>query len=475
MMILPLTIGFLLPACVGWLLLDLVEWKVHVLEREEKWALGFVVGMTLSMFVAFFANVLLGVPFTASGFLMVFAALLIALGIPWVLRRKSVPPYFAPLLPAETMPRGVRIAVMALGAWVAVRVLLFCLTLLLVPSFFDDTTDNWNLRGKIFYLQKSFTLQFPWSPNIPGVSSYPPTVPLAKTWLATLAGSWQEGIVNSIHFIWFIALLLLVYWTLRRMLPMSFALLGAIILASLPLELIHGTSAYADVFLSVHLFASVALLVHALRSEDAGRAMSFLRISGLMIALVTFTKNEGWALYFPVLALLFAITALWLWRKKAVSPRALIITALIAGGVILAIVVPWIAFKLTNGLPFGNAKGIDLNFRWQKNVLLSVTVNTFFEGNWGLLFPLFFGLLALRWKTAFRTSVVTLTTFFLIPYLVQMFAYLFTGLSTEALLQTGYARGLIHLMPVIVTITTLLMYDLVTCRPTPPSSDINRT
>ena len=43
----------------------------------------------------------------------------------------------------------------------------------------------------------------------------------------------------------------------------------------------------------------------------------------------------------------------------------------------------------------------------------------------------------------------------------QLFAYLFTGLSQEALFQTGYARGLIHLMPVIVTVTTVLLYDAI--------------
>jgi hypothetical protein len=37
---------------------------------------------------------------------------------------------------------------------------------------------------------------------------------------------------------------------------------------------------------------------------------------------------------------------------------------------------------------------------------------------------------------------------------------MFTGLHVEALNQTGYARGIIHLIPVVVVITTILLKDI---------------
>lgn len=458
MFLLALLPGIGFPALVGWLALDLIEGKVPVLLRAEKWVLGGVLGLTVTMFFAFFGNILVGIPLTLPGFLSVVTSLLVVLGIPWWLKKA---PAVAPGLPPLEKPSFRITALLAvIGGWVALRVISASVITLLVPSYFDDTTDNWNLRGKMFYFAKNFTLELPWG-GTTGISSYPPTVSLSKAWLSTFAGSWHEGLVNSIHVAWFFALLLLMYWSLRRLLPIAWATLGTIILASLPLELIHGTNAYADVFLSVHLFAAIVLMMHAVRESSPDRAATWLRLAGFALALVPFTKNEGWALYFPVLFVLYVLTLLWLWRRNTLTTRNIVANGAMAGAMILAVIVPWISFKVLNGLAFGNAKGIDLNFAWQKGVALSVTVNTFFEGNWSLLFPLFFTLLFARWRTALRTPLVLLTAFFAVPYVGQLVAYLTTGLSTEALLQTGYARGLIHLMPVIVTITTVLLHDAV--------------
>ncbi|NOS66783.1 MAG: hypothetical protein HOO67_00210 [Candidatus Peribacteraceae bacterium] len=467
--------GVVIPAVVGWLIIDLLEWDTSVIGRYEKWVMGFVFGMTFSMFCVFAGNVWLGIPLTLVGFAMIFAGLLVVLGAAWGIRRgrfmtsvkAGAPPgrpYIADVM--HSTPRPMMIALAVMGGWVLIRLLAMAGDTAVTPTFFDDAMDNWNLRGKLFFLQEKFSLAFPWDPS-PGVSSYPPTVPLSKTWLSTLAGGWHEGLVNMIHVVWFACLLALVYWTLRRMLSWEWSALGTIILASLPLELIHGMSPYADVFLSLHIFVGVSLLFHALKdrgheSQGVSRnAPTYLRLSAFAIALIPFTKNEGWALYFPVLAFLYAATLGWLVYRKTMTVRQVMMTAGFA--LLLAVIIagPWIAFKFANGLAFGNAKGLDLNFRWQPGVFASVIVNTFLEGNWGLLMPLFFGLLIARWRSAFRSPLLLLSAFILIPYLGQLFLYHFTGLSTEAILQTGYARGLIHLMPVIVVLTVLLLHDVI--------------
>ncbi len=480
MIVIAFLVGIALPTLIGWLLLDLVEGRTRLLGQAEKWVMGGVLGMTVSMFVSFFANVMLGIPFTLTGFLMIFGILLLGLSIPWFLWKRESANAVLRETPAHSLSRPLQIVLIVTGGWVALRVIALAIFTLLTPPFFDDSMDNWNLRGKLFFFQKTFSLAFPWDP-VPGVSSYPPSLPLAKTWLSTIAGGWHEGLVNSLHPLWFIALVFLVYCALRRMVAMPWAALGAILFASLPLELIHGTNAYADVFLSAHLFIGVMLMFYALRSRAEISALSHLRLAALAIALVPFTKNEGWALYFPVLLLLYGGTLLWIWKgagacgepsrtipsANAGSPSSgsgarfpIFWAALFAAAMFALFVAPWIGFKVLNNLAFGNAKGIDWNLQWQQGVVTAVTVNTFFEGNWGLLFPLFFGLLAFQWRAAFKTPLLLLSAFFLIPYVGQLFAYLTTGLSQEALFQTGYARGLIHLMPVVVCLTMLLLHNL---------------
>ena len=431
-----------------------------MLWKGEQWVLGYVLGLTLFTFLVFIAHIVTGMPLSRLGFLGVCFAALVVLGVLWRARLSGhrAPP--EPPVPAGASSSLVRWSLVAFGAWIALRTIIFTALLFLTPSFFDDTMDNWNLRGKLFFVDREFTLIFPWDQNAQGVSSYPPSVSLAKTWFAALAGQWSDGLANGIHILWFLALLLLVYWTLRRMLPLAWSILGALMLASLPLEFIQGTGTYADIFLSVHLLAAVAMMLHALTSHTRDHARSWLRLGAFAIALVPFTKNEGFALYFPVLLLLYAGTLLWLTKKKMLSGRDLGTMLLIAAVGIAAIALPWIGFKIAHGLSFGNAKGIDFQFRWQPGVLQAVLVNTFLEGNWNFLFPLFFGLLALQWRAVLRPPLLLLAAFFMIPYLGQMFFYLFTGLGQEALFQTGYARGLIHLMPGIVTLTVLLLHDV---------------
>lgn len=460
MIIFALLPGVVIPALVGWLALDLLERGSPVLWKYEKWALGFALGTTLSMYCVFLANVFLGVPLTLAGFLGIFVVLLSPLGGIWLIRRRNgAAAHGSAETGSVSLPRPAAIALMILGGWVGLRMIVMWLDVLATPTFFDDAMDNWNLRGKLYYFQQTISISFPWDQN-PGVSSYPPAVPLVKTWLSVLAGTWHEGLINGIHGVWFACLIAIVYCALRRTLSATWSALGAILLASLPLELVHGINPYADVFLSLHLFIAVVFLFHALTVRAKESSLSWLRLAAFAIALIPFTKNEGWALYFPVIVMLFAASVLWMRYRGTITGRQAAWTAMLALALAALVAAPWISYKVMNGLAFGNAKGIDWNFRWQPGVTISIVVNTFFEGNWGLLFPLFFGLLIARLRTVFCTPLLLLAAFVLIPYLGQLFLYMFTGLSTEAILQTGYARGLIHLMPTIVIVTVILLHDL---------------
>ena len=138
-------------------------------------------------------------------------------------------------------------------------------------------------------------------------------------------------------------------------------------------------------------------------------------------------------------------------------------TLLFYGVSILAVAGPWILFKWLHGLPFGNAKGIPgfVAF-WQPGVLYAMNYGLFFEGNWILFFPLLILGMALAWKRLFRLPHILPLAFFLIVFLGQLPIYMFTGLATEVLRQTGYARGIIHILPVGILALTLLYRELLT-------------
>jgi hypothetical protein len=93
--------------------------------------------------------------------------------------------------------------------------------------------------------------------------------------------------------------------------------------------------------------------------------------------------------------------------------------------------------------------------------LLATAVNTFFEGNWLLLFPALIALVILAWRSLLKPGLMIFAGFMFAAYGLQYFIFLFTGLSSEAIQQTGYARGLIHLIPIIVITSMFLLHNFV--------------
>ena len=460
MTLLALPAGLLLPTLCGWLLLRLLEGKHAVLYRTERWVTGCVLGLTSTMFVSFVLQVTLNVPFSFIGFGTAQLGLAILLGALWYAKRSTLGP--SPLPAHSILSRWQAIGLGTLLTLLVAKIVLAGATfLILTPTYLQDTLKNWNLRGKVFYETEMLTLVMPNEDPLVSprdISSYPPTVPMIKTWLADIAGTWDEALVNSIHIVWYLAALLLLFYAVRRYASLPWALLGTYILGSLPLYLMHGTNAYADAFVSVHILLAISFVLHAMRAHGAMQRMAWFRLAALATCLIPLTKNEGILVHLPPLLLVTALLLLGLRRFGQISSKQLF-TAV--GWYALLGLLPafWLGFKWVRGLTFGNGKPFtSLGFGWQENVLYAVTINTFAEGNWLLLFPFFFGLLVWRFKTALG-ELLPLTAFVLIVYFGQMALYLFTGLSTEALMQTGYARGLVQLAPTIVLLTTLLLHD----------------
>ncbi|MFA5054533.1 MAG: hypothetical protein WC565_10765, partial [Parcubacteria group bacterium] len=188
-----------------------------------------------------------------------------------------------------------------------------------------------------------------------------------------------------------------------------------------------------------------------------------LRLSALAYGLLIFTKNEALILYLPLLLLILAGGLLFLKKRTRMTHRDCWTALAWMAGWLLAIALPWVLFKWTHGLGFGNAKEISTSysFGWQAGVPYVLWVNTFFEGNWHLLFPLLLLLIALGRRRLFSSALAPLSLFVFAAILLQIGLFLFTSLSVEALRQTGLARGFVQLAPLIVLLTTLLARDTV--------------
>ncbi|MCF7844647.1 MAG: hypothetical protein K9M03_02355 [Kiritimatiellales bacterium] len=470
-------LGIALPTVIGWLIVRLLEGKTPVLFKLERWILGFVLGLTFTMFITFLIHITTGMGLNRMGYLGIQLTLTILLGIIFIIKKpkykiqntnlnyqlsiiNSLP--LVALAKLAQLSKSLKIIISILISWTTIKILLTGITfLILTPPFLGDTVDNWNLRGKMYFVEEEIVLTFPGTQGelVSGdINTYPPTVPLAKASFAAIAGNWNEPLVNIIHLLWYLAALSLVFFALCRVTGVLWALGGTYILSSIPLYLMHGTNPYADVFLSVHIFAAVSLLFNGIATNSTDQRRSFLRLAAFATALLPFTKNEALIIHTPAILLVLAISLWWMKRSNKMSLKECVNTIIWYAVALSAIVIPWIMFKLMNDLTFGNAQSLsDIDIAWQPNVLSAIAKNTLLEGNWLLLFPLMLFLLIVQKSIAFKTPLAIFTGFFLIVYLGQFPLYMFTYLSTEALYQTGYARGIIQLVPVMIMIVTVLL------------------
>ncbi|MFA6039340.1 MAG: hypothetical protein WCV62_01260 [Candidatus Peribacteraceae bacterium] len=459
-------IGIILPALNGCLLLRFLEGRTPVLLRLERWTLGFLAGLTLTMTLTFFLAVLADLPFTLPGFLAVQLGCLLLLTalVLWCCGKEF---WRTPAVPLPSSPRlrpWLLAALVLLGIWTAGKAATGGFLLLTLPPAFDDTVKNWNFRGKIFYEMKTVSNTAPGRTEdlLGQLNAYPPAVSLSKAWLATLAGRWNEGLVDSVHLVWFLALLVLLYATVRRMASAPWAFLSVYVAVSVPLLLVHGTQAYAEVFLATHIFAALTMLLHAARTDDPAERRSFLRLCALLTALLPLTKNEGLVLYLPLALLTVAGTLMTFRRLERLYRRDLHVAAAWFLGSLIVTAFPLLLYKWSHNMTFGNAHALsEFTLQWQPEALQAMAIMLFFEGSWLLLFPLLIVLIVLARRTAFFSPLAVLTGFLLLAFVLQATLFSLTALSSEALNQTGFGRGLVHLLPVALTLGILLAHRLV--------------
>lgn len=462
-----LTAGLFLPVAIGWLSISLLQAKTPVLLNREKIALSFLLGPAAAMFITFLAHITGLVSLSLAGFLSVQLMTVLILGLLWWFfarsKNKAAVSFFC-----RKYPVWVNAGVIILMVWMAVKLAAGFGLLTMTPVYHDDVFNNWNMRGKIYYMEKEVVLDLEVGTQTGtvsrlGVGSYPPFIPMFKAWLADLNGDWDEGLVNSIHFVWYLAVLALMYFFLRRFMPLPLAAFGMYVLSSLPLYQVHGSSPYIDVYFSGLLLAIAFCLHQGFKAENKVSLRSWWNIAALTTGLLTFTKNEGVAIYLPAALIVIGLGLFWRFYKKEINLRSAAFHLVYYGLIAAVVFLPWLIYKIVNGLTFGNAKSVSLtDLSYHADVLPAVWNSTFFMGNWLLLPALFLILIVIRWKQSIKIWVPLL--FVLIAYLAQLFIYMFTPLATEAVHLTGYSRGLIQLMPIMVFIVVWHLNELIKIR-----------
>ncbi len=462
----PIALAF--PLLEGMLLLSFLERRKHVLSHLERLCTGFFLGLPFSSFLFFFAF-LAGVPLTFFGFLvlhLLLIAALLLLAWKWVPKRslwKLLFPQDAPSCSFgfSGVPQWIQVVCIFLLLWVLFKIAIGAYDLFAFPPYFNDIYANWNMRAKAFFTSQSLLLDLPRSHRFffgGRVPSYPLTVYFTKVWLAMVSGGWNEAAVNSVHLLWFLALIGMFAAALSRLTSAVFATLGVFVLVSLPLFFLHGVNAYADVLMSASLFLPLLFWYRWMLEEDETGQHVWLLLQSVSSALMLFVKSEALLLFLPPLTLLLALSSLWKTRSLRISIRTMGVFL----GIVSLVLLPWALFKVIVGLEFGNAQSVgQFVLSPHPDVPLAVLNELFYTGSFLLFSPVFLLFLALSWRYWSHHAVGFLLLFLGIVLLGQFGIYYLTPLAAEAIRHTGYGRGIVQLLPSLTFIAMLLLQSII--------------
>jgi len=450
----------LLPWLAGFLLL----YRALKLGRLEALFLGYGAGTALLTFWMFCLG-WLRIPFStlsASALpVVVIAACMLA---PPAKGRRSdkVEWNHAGLTPLRTVVAAI------LGAWILARGAFVFYECFNRPIYSWDAWANWSAGAKLFFYSRGMLLEA--AENFFGAGyrpflGHPVHTVLLQVWHSLWLGEFHEVFAKSWSFFYYASLLGLFFTAIKREFSWYPDLVALFFLSSMPLLTYHGQDAYADLPLSYFAFAAIYCFWRYIGERQA----KHLALSGAFAAAGVLVKNEG---VFFVLALIVALV-IFERAEKGRTWRSLAVFLIPA----LALVGPWLAFKLMHGFGYGHT-GASSGFQWlsdpkfgpeaQKAVRWEVVPaalsELFLKPNFALAMAFWAAATAVYFKTLAASRVKYL---YPVPVcVISFFMFVYATLEPTAVLEsTGVNRNALAYIPVVFFISAMLACAAVCKKP----------
>ncbi|MDD5135999.1 MAG: glycosyltransferase family 39 protein [Candidatus Omnitrophica bacterium] len=272
-------------------------------------------------------------------------------------------------------------------------------------------------------------------------------------------GGLNDLLVKIIFPLYFVGILILLYFAIRRFAGSTYALVFTFLLATIPQFTAYACNAYVDLPLAYYCFISAILLFEWFRDRSKYR---FIVLSAVMAALAGWTKNEG-LMYCAAYLLTIIIFLAFNIKKNSVRDY---IYVFFSFAIIAAISAPWLFLKKQTGLANVDMGAMDLspaylagNLYKLKPIFYEFQKEMFGPKKWNIFWVVSSVILILRFKSAFsgiRRYVTILLCLMISGYIL---AYMVSPIDVRYFLAKTWSRFLLHFLPISVYWLALILKE----------------
>lgn len=439
-----LLIGLIIPLLLGIFVLSaLLREKLSFFSIGERWALSFATGiwiLVLLMFCLPFIKVSLN-------FLNITLASILVVIVHIPLARKNLF-YFKSI----AWPQRKNLVFYFLLLLIILKLLFVSYNATLKPMIDPDIIKCYALGARHIFMDEA--------PKY--ISNKPPLPFLIESWPAICLGKWYDNFLPLFYPLMYICLLIIFYCSLKRSVSALRSLFFTFLLAAIPLLLFHAGTAYSDFpmafYYSISTFYLFQFAKELKTSKD--RAFSFLLISLLLLGISVWVKKSA-SLYYTGINLLI-LTSLLFFNRKQINRKDWQ-QIFFATFLFLIVILPWfisykfIAFNKYYGQALPALTQTFTNPMAKFLVIIAAMFrNMFWEGNWQLVWPLFFALLVLYPRKSISYPNVILVVIITIQLAAIFMVFAYTDLFKFVFDDTLMNRLMLHFIPIVLYACAIL-------------------
>jgi 4-amino-4-deoxy-L-arabinose transferase-like glycosyltransferase len=461
MTIMMLAYAVAVPAASGFLFVTWCTRSETGTGALERLFLGFGIGTGMITFEMFLLG-LLRIPLNSAVISIAQIATTVLLG--YLLYRSGTPwrrifrltPERPDASPATATYRE-RIIVLVLIAWILAKVLFVVYEGFFLPEHTSDSWEHWSSGAKFIFYEKGLALD-PGNEYFFGAGylkgqRYPLNVPLMQVWISLCIGEAHEVYMKVWNALFFLCMVGLLFFALRRKTTLMTAVLAAFFLSAVPLLTYHALTAYADLPLGFYALGAMVCFWNAIEAQKSGRgghARGLLVLMGAFTALCVWTKMEG--LFFA--AAFSASLALYCYVKKISFKQ---VTAFLAP--LVLITVPWYVFLFSIGVPVSYGKGELLGATITKGIHFQVVPviaeQVLFSANFNLIFLFLLLLILVGYRRIMESGLGYLYTALFSVMVIFLVLYLGTETYRWVMNLTAVNRNILTFIPMMYYVAAL--------------------